>query len=54
MIQEEQIKVATNNHILALTTRLLYKDKTYSNYGFNYYPFSKISHISLDNYELQI
>ena len=46
--------MATNNHILALTTRLLYKNKTCSNYSFNYYPFSKIGHISLNNYELRI
>ena len=46
--------MATDNHILALTIRLLCKDKTCSNYGFNCYPFGKMGYISLDNYELRI
>ena len=54
VIQEEQIEVATDNHILALTTRLLCKDKTCSNYGFNCYPFGKMGHVSLDNQELRM
>ena len=54
VIQEEQIEVATDNHILALTTRLSCKDKTCSNYGFNCYPFGKMGHISLDNHELRM
>ena len=44
--------MAINNYILALIIHLLYKDKTYSNYGFNYYSFDKMSYISLNNYKL--
>ena len=41
--------MATNNYILVLIIYLLYKNKIYSNYNFNYYSFSKIGYILLNN-----
>ena len=46
--------MAIDNYILALITYLFYKDKTYSNFGFNYYLFNKMSYVFLNNYELRI
>ena len=41
-----------DNYILVLITRLFYKNKTYSNFSFNYYSFSKIGYVFLNNYKL--
>ena len=46
--------MVTDNHILELTTRLQYKDRICSNFGYSCYSFSKIGHISLDNNELRM